>query len=150
MDKTTRSELPGRLEGVRRRFEQWRRTRTVGSRIPDRLWASAATAAVKYGIFRTAKALGLNHATLKKHIPSQTTASASMSKDGVASQGRPFMDGARSMPAFVELTSFAPSGTCECLLEWEDAGGAKMRVRLQGVGIPDLAALGRSFWDRQS
>jgi hypothetical protein len=33
-------------------------------------------------------------------------------------------------------------------LELEDAVGAKMRVQLKGVAIPDLTALARSFWDR--
>jgi hypothetical protein len=37
------------------------------------------------------------------------------------------------------------SGSCECTLELEDAGGAKLRVHLQGIAAPDLAALCRSF-----
>ena len=37
-----------------------------------------------------------------------------------------------------------------CLMELEDAEGAKMRVRLQGVATPDLAALSRSFWGFES
>ena len=38
------------------------------------------------------------------------------------------------------------AGFCECTLELEDAEGAKMRVYLKGVAMPDLAALSRSFW----
>ena len=34
-------------------------------------------------------------------------------------------------------------------VELEDAAGAKMRVHLQGVAMPDLAALSRSFWNRR-
>ncbi|MFH1269419.1 MAG: hypothetical protein ABIK89_27150 [Planctomycetota bacterium] len=34
----------------------------------------------------------------------------------------------------------------ECTIEWEDAGGAKMRVHFQGLAASDLAVVGRSFW----
>ena len=47
---------------------------------------------------------------------------------------------------FLELAAPARTGTGECLVEWEDATGAKMRVHLQGVAAPDLVALSRSFW----
>ena len=50
---------------------------------------------------------------------------------------------------FVELAPFSPNGSCECLLELEDAGGAKMRIQLKGIAMPDLAALSQSFWNRQ-
>jgi len=126
--------LPARLEGVRRRFERWRGTRKAHARIPDSLWDAAALMAGSYGISRTANALRVNYHALKKRLGRKTAAASRQEAEGDA--------------RFVELTPFAPRGSCECLLEWED-GGAKMRVRLQGVGMPDLAALGRSFWDRQ-
>ena len=88
------------------------------------------------GISRTANALGVNYQALKNRLGRTAVAASGQEAEGAA--------------RFVELTPFPPNGTCECFLEWEDAGGAKMRVRLQGVGMPDLVALGRSFWDRQS
>ena len=135
MDTTRRGDLPARLEGVRRRFERWRGTRKGHGRIPDSLWAAAALMAGRYGISRTANALGVNYQALKKHLGRTAAAASGQEAEGEA--------------RFVELTPFSPSGPCECLLELEDGGGAKMRVRLQGVGMPDLAALGRSFWNRQ-
>jgi len=50
-------------------------------------------------------------------------------------------------PAFLELAIPSPAGAGECLLEWEDAAGAKMRLHLKGVEVPDLVALSRSFWE---
>jgi hypothetical protein len=44
----------------------------------------------------------------------------------------------------------APAGPCQCIVEWEDAAGAKMRMELKGTATPDLAALSRSFWNRGS
>ena len=49
--------------------------------------------------------------------------------------------------AFVELVSPTSAGHCCCTLELEREGGAKMRVQLKSVTMPDLAALSRSFWN---
>ena len=56
------------LEEVRRRFERWRRTRKVLSRIPEPLWAAAVEAAGAAGISHTAKTLRVNQHMLKKRI----------------------------------------------------------------------------------
>ena len=137
MDTRKARDLPARLEGVRRRFERWRRTRKAHARIPDSLWVSAAIMADAYGISRTATVLRVNYHVLKKRLGHKKKATA----DGTEAEGE---------ARFIELTPFAPSSPCECLLELEDAGGAKMRVRLQGVGMPDLAALSQNFWDHSS
>ena len=60
--------LPARLEGVQRRFERWRQTRRIPSRIPGSLWASAVRMASTYGIAHTAKTLRVNYTALKKRI----------------------------------------------------------------------------------
>ena len=52
-----------------------------------------------------------------------------------------------SLPAFLELAPSASIGSCECTLELENAAGAKMRVHLKNIAMPDLAALSRSFWN---
>jgi len=71
--------------------------------------------------------------------------------------GRRRADTAPSLPAFLELApsavhefAAAPAGPCQCMVEWEDAAGAKMRMELKGTTTPDLAALSRSFWNRGS
>jgi len=37
----------------------------------------------------------------------------------------------------------------ECVIEWEDVAGARMRVQLKGQNTPDVLALSRSFWDAE-
>ena len=136
MDSRKTRDLPARLEGVRRRFERWRRTRKAHARIPDSLWTSAAIMAEAYGISRTATVLRVNYHVLKKRLGHRKAAAGRTEAGGEA--------------RFIELAPFAPSSPCECLLELEDAGGAKMRVRLQGIGMPDLTALSESFWNHRS
>ena len=150
MDARARRELPVRLEGVRRRFERWRETREAHTRIPDSLWSAAARAAGRYGLSKTAHALRVSYYALKKQLAAKTAADRRVAGKCIG-RGIAAAEGGREAEGaspFVELPPFASAGGCECLLEWEDAGGAKMRVRLRGVGTPDLAALGRSFWDR--
>ena len=135
MDTRRANEHSARLEGVRRRFERWRESRKGRACIPDSLWASATLMAGRYGISRTAGVLGVNSSRLKKRLDQEA---ATARREEAKGEGR-----------FVELTSFASPGSGECVVEWEDGGGRKMRIRLQGVGMPELAALGRSFWERQ-
>ena len=131
-------DLPARLEGVRRRFEGWRRTRKVRSCIPGPLWAAAVKAAGTYGIHRTAKALRVDYYALKKRVEEMPAGTDSKLPAGAVGA------------AFLELPPPAWLGCGECTLELEDAGGAKLRVHLKGFAAPDLAALSRSFWQAES
>jgi hypothetical protein len=126
------SKLPGRLERTRQRFDHWRETRKVRSRIPESLWTSAVKMARAYGVNRTARALRVDYYSLKERVESKVSSSG-VSKKNTSS-------------TFVELAAPAIASTCECLLELEDVAGAKMRIHVKGVEVPDLAALSRSFW----
>ena len=77
-------DLPARLEGLRRRFERWRRTRKVRSRIPEPLWAAAVKVAGTYGIHRTAKTLRVDYYSLKKRVDGAPAAIASKVPAGAA------------------------------------------------------------------
>ena len=125
--------FPPRLETLRRRFKQWRRTRKIGSRIPEPLWSAAVNLAQADGIHPTAKALGVDYYSLKKRLEEKPVSGSPM----VASA---------SGTTFVELAAPAPMATQECILELEDVEGTKMRIHFKGIEAPDLAALSRSFW----
>ena len=140
MRTRTTHDLPARLDGMRRRFDRWRGTRTGCARIPADLWASAVKAAGRYGLNPTAQALGLDYNALKRHVEA---ADREPPNRAIASGGGPDR---QAITTFVELASPASGGAAECILELENAHGAKMRVHLKGVPAPDLAALSRSFW----
>ena len=135
--KRTR-DLPARLEGLRRGFEGWRRTRKVGARIPEALWGSAVKLAGRYGIHRTAKALRVDYYALKKRVEGAPAAIASKTSAEVA------------RAPFLELPAAPCVGSGECTLELEDGGGAKLRIHLKGFEAPDLASLSRRFWQSES
>jgi hypothetical protein len=128
----TRSTSAG-LEATRRRFEQWRQSRSRGRRIPESLWAAAVRMARMYGVARASSVLRVDYYALKKRLEQKGARSASPQQAAVAT--------------FVELAAPVRSETRECILEFEDADGAKMRIHVKGVETPDLVALSRSFWE---
>ena len=140
-------DLPARLENLRQRFERWRRTRKVRSRIPEPLWAAAVKSAAKYGIHRTAKALRVDYYALKKRAE-QKAAIAGTQQERAATASKAAAAAAEA--TFLELPAAAWAGCGECTLDLEDAGGAKLRVHLKGFEAPDLAALSRSFWQSEA
>jgi len=128
-------DLSAWLERLRRRFDRWRETRDGRSRIPETLWASAVDAVGQYGLNPTARALRLDYYSLKKRVE------AAASCGGLDRQ---------EVATFVELSPPAPTCSPECSLELEHPGGAKMRVHIKGMPVPDFAALSRSFWSMEA
>jgi len=125
-------DLPAPLEDVRRRFAEWRRTHRARSRLPNALWAAAVKMAGKYGLHCTARALPVEYYALKKRVEQRFTPARGRRKS-------------RPLAAFMELPPLPPAGTCDCILEMEDAVGVKMRFQMKTAALPDLAVLCRSF-----
>jgi len=133
MSTQGKGRIPAGLEEVRGRFVDWRRSRKVRTRIPEPLWAAAVKVADKYGIHRMSKVLRVDYYRLKRRVEEVTADRAEVASEGRAAR-------------FVELPVPLPRSMGECLIEWEDAEGAKMRMHLTGGETPDPAALSRSFW----
>src|SRR2546425_535384 len=113
------SELPKEIEQARHRFERWRKNRKKITRIPDRLWASAAEAARLHGINPTAIALGLDYNHLKRRMR--------------LAQRNTRRKGAKAA-SFVELIVPRESRhLSDCTIELENARGAKMKIHVQNV-----------------
>jgi hypothetical protein len=83
--------------------------------------------AEKYGLSRTAAVLKLDYYSLKKRI------------EGASKRAVP--------STFVELPLTPLSAMSECVIEWEDATGARMRMHVKGQDLPDVLALSASFWN---
>lgn len=121
---SSRRKVPSALARLERRFATWRKSRSMGERIPEPLWKAAAQVAAQHGLNQTASVLSLDYYSLKKRLA-----------------------GDRGSSAFVELPSPSFPMTSECVIEMEDSRGARMRVHLKGPHAPDLLPLSRLFWD---
>jgi len=126
---------PARLETVRRRLDAWRRSRRGRERIPEPLWNLAVQMAGVYGLCTTARTLRLDYVVLKRRVESANR------------QSPPRPEPAMS---FVEVLSPERTSVPECILELENPSGAKMRVHLKGIPVPDLTALSRSLWNAKA
>ena len=142
MEATSKAVVQARVRGdglsqLEQRFDQWRAGRKVGMRIPRELWAGAVDLVREHGACRVAAELHLDYAVLKRRA-------------GLAG-AKPRIQAA---PRFVEL--FAPAGPMpsaaalallpECVVELDNARGAKMRVELSGKGLAGLSTLCSAFW----
>ncbi|MBW8892363.1 MAG: hypothetical protein JF617_09460 [Burkholderiales bacterium] len=122
------------LDGLDRRFRQWRESRRRGEHIPPQLWEAAVGMARKHGVPRIANKLRLDIGGLSRRM------------EGAAGQAQASM----AETKFVELFAApAPAATIvvrECVIELENARGVKMRVELNGQGLAGLAHLCSGFW----
>jgi hypothetical protein len=129
MNTRRSAAVPRVLSTTRRQFEQWRRRQHGRKRLPKEFWEKAVALAREHGIHRTARTLGLKYESLKKHLA--TTA------------GEEDL-GPAQPPDFLELVPgglLAPAP--ECMIEWEDGHGGKMRMHVKGIGVADLVSFAR-------
>ena len=117
---------------VQRQFEDWRRRRRSGTRIPDELWRAAVDLVPELGVSKTSQFLRLDYYSLKKRVEA-----------AARQQGLGEGDGAR----FVEIPVAAATGAGggACVLEIEDtSGGVRLRMELRGMAAVELGSLVRS------
>ncbi len=133
MAKST-SPLPKALASAARRFDSWREART-SRRIPADLWTVATDLGIRFGVSPTARALRVDQDTLENLIDTATTMEETE---------------AEHVPTFMEILTEAPAAPSECLVVFESASGAKMRIEARGASTLDLARLSRLFLGQDS
>ena len=123
---TERSPSLVTVKRVRRRLEYWRRTRPYGrAPIPESIWRDAVALARQCGVYEIARALPIHYGALKQHLEAaeQTAGSAARSR-------------------FVELTPMRSTACNDSVIE-VDGPRARVRIRVHGIDLPDLARLSR-------
>lgn len=136
MPRTARP-VPAPLARAARRFAQWRDQRTTRS-IPDSLWNLATRLGAQHGVSRTSRVLSVSYHGLEKRIEA---AGRSSSRSLARTEET-------AAPAFVEILPSPASPAPECLVEFENACGARMRIHATGGSMPDVAALSRLFLEQ--
>lgn len=100
-----------RLQAVSDAFAEWRRSRDKRSPIPEDLWRAAVTLSSFCSTYRTAKALRLDYAKLKRLIH----------ENSVRSYGS----------GFVELRAESLFATSQCSIELQSPAGFRMEIRAE-------------------
>jgi hypothetical protein len=123
------SNLQDELEQLRRRFDEFRNTQPLRSRLPEPLWAAAAELATRNGVHPTARALRLDYGGLRRRVE-QRAQQKSTPVDATA---------------FVELVGPVAGAITNCNVEVESVQGSKLRLELKAVATSELINLIRAF-----
>jgi hypothetical protein len=120
------AKIPEAILRLQQQLDQWRGAQKGRTKLPESFWQAAVDLAKQYGVFRTAQPLRLDYTRLKQRLV------------GAAPQ--------RKSPAFVEVVR-PPAEMEECVIEFESAQGAKMRVQWRSNTPPDWTNLLRAWRD---
>lgn len=137
MGQASAAVAPGRVERVRGRIKEWRKTRSGGAPMPEGLWAESVELARELGVGPAARALGVDYGALKRRA----------SEAGKQEPG----EGGGPSGGFVELPVGAALGTTAMRrteVELSRADGAKLVIRLPGDSAAFLLGLATAFWGR--
>jgi hypothetical protein len=121
------------LEAVARHFEQWRRNKRPGERIPERLWNEAASLVGAYSASKVTRTLRLSATDLNKRRGGIET----VNRQGSGNSKAAFVEVA---PEAIEQT-LRPSSTT-AWMELERPDGLRLRIG-PGSGADLLAVLDR-------
>ena len=125
------AKIPVALSAARQQFDQWRSRHRKRTRLPKELWRQATVLAQEHVLNKTARALGLEYYSLKKHLDEMTTEEVIPAK---------------AEPDFIELVGGVMTpGSTECTIEWSDGGGSTVRMHIKGARLSELASLASVF-----
>ena len=119
------------LGQLKNRFADWRRQRKRGARVPKELWESAVALSSKHSVSEISRTLRIDYPRLKRRVEAA---------------GNTPEEGECSPATFVEVgtTEFTPSA--DCVVEFENAKGMKVRMCFRKGSDLDFAALSKAFW----
>jgi hypothetical protein len=122
------------LSEVKEQFRKWRRTRKSPRPMPEELWQAAVSLSANHSIRQISRELIIDYSTLKKRAQNKK-------KKAVAKVSR---------PDFIELDLASPRTIPECIIELEDAFGAKMRMHVKNKTDIELLEFVKAFWRKGS
>ena len=132
MNRKSTLPIPEPIAQLQRQLDQFRSTRSRRTKLPESLWQSAVELPRQHGVYAVAHPLRLDYMGLKRRL------------GGVPSRRRK-----AAKPAFVELITPHPATLEDCIIEFESAGGGKMRIHWKAAAPPDWAGLLRAWRDAE-
>lgn len=121
------------LERVRVKFEEWRRTRIRGSRIPEDLWGEAIKLAGVYPLAQICQSLKVEFNHLKRRVENHRAPVVSCTSAG---------------PRFIEMGPSRTMTELECTIEVQRCDGSRMRMSLRGAMEEHLIEMAKAFWSQ--
>ena len=121
---------------MRQRLNDWRGSHNRGVAFPPALWAAAGRVARRHGVFRTARALGLEYNKLK-----------GMSGVIARVRGKSKRSSKPDPMKFIELTGALPVSPSGCWLSLQNANGQRLQLEMAPSAATEMVLqLCRSGW----
>ena len=125
------------LMRVRQRLDEWRKGNARGVAFPVALWSAAGRVAQRHGIFRTARALGLEYRKLKR-------ASVGVIVQGRGAARRTFRP---KRMKFIEVSGVLPASPGGCGVSLQGPQGQRLRLEMAPSAATEMVLqLCRSGW----
>ena len=121
---------------MRRRLDDWRSSHNRGVAFPPALWSAAGRVARRHGVFRTARALGLEYNKLK-------------GKSGVIARvpGKTRTSSVPKPVKFIELSGAMPVIPSGCRLSLRNVDGQRLQLEMAPSAATEIVLqLCRSGW----
>lgn len=135
--ETEPTTQPRELSRMRERLDDWRKGHARGSAFPEKLWAAAGRLATRYGVYVTARALGLEYNKLRR------ASGGAVTQIGAASK-RPAVHKAVK---FIELTGALPVSSSVCRLSLQGPSGQRLQLEMAPSAASEVVLqLCRSGW----
>ncbi len=126
-----RKALPGKVDELNGRIENWRQTRKKKTAMPEELWFEATALAREQGVYRISQALSVNYTNLRKRVERS---------DRSGSSG--FLE--------VDPQQFsAPCGIKQTMMELSRADGTRLVVQMNGPDSIDVLGLAEIVMGRR-
>jgi len=135
MPRTKGPGLPAGVNLLRKRIDEWRRTRDRRTAMPADLWEEAVALARPGRAWAVARALRVNFQALQRRIAETAPGAPG---PGAATGTFVEFSGAQVLGA-------APGGTTGTVVELSDGGGIRMTVRLTAGAALDVPRLVAAF-----
>ena len=124
------------LARMRERLDDWRGSHKRGVAFPPALWSAAGRVAQRHGVFRTARALGLEYNKLK-----------GMSGVIARAPGKANRPTKPDPMKFIELTGALPASPSGCRLSLQNTDGQRLQLEMAPSAATELVLqLCRSGW----
>ena len=132
MNRKSKLPVPEPIAQLQRQLDQFRSTQSQRTKLPESVWQAAVELARQHGVYAVAHPLRLDYMGLKKRLG-----------------GVPRRRWKAAKPAFVELITPHPAMLEDCVIEFESAGGGKMRIHWKAAAPPNWAGLLRAWRDAE-
>jgi hypothetical protein len=142
MAKQTKGPLPAEVEELQTHLQEWRRTRKGSGPIPAPIWDAAVPLAIRFGVCRIGRAVGLDYTWLRRKVARVMEASSAGGTAFLELPAGMVLPTAGAAQNVARESIWPP--TTGAVVEISKPDGTQFRMRLEGATV-DAAGILAAF-----